>query len=255
MDEWRGDKGMRWTVDAVAGDPGAGAVGSAEVWLQAVDDGAVAHFFLRLDPRAGRDACGPDGSASELATATAGGPSVVFWALGDQLDPGRIARHLGSARHADRPVTSRMPDESTQSIMIDADPAPIMAVIADFPNYPLWTGSVKKAGVARARRPTAGPGASPSPSTPASCATSTSWPTSGPATTRRVGPRRGPDDARPARLVRAACSTDRAAPHVTYSLSVDLVIPMLGLLKRKAERVVMDTALKELKKRVEALRV
>ncbi|MEP7021528.1 MAG: cyclase, partial [Pseudonocardiales bacterium] len=29
-------------------------------------------------------------------------------------------------------------------------------------------------------------------------------------------------------------------------------IPMLGLLKRKAERVVMDTALKELKKRVES---
>jgi hypothetical protein len=38
---------------------------------------------------------------------------------------------------------------------------------------------------------------------------------------------------------------------VTYTLSVDLAIPMLGLLKRKAERVVMDTALKELKKRVE----
>jgi hypothetical protein len=42
---------------------------------------------------------------------------------------------------------------------------------------------------------------------------------------------------------------------VTYALSVDLIIPMLGLLKRKAERVVMDTALKELKKRVESLRV
>ena len=39
---------------------------------------------------------------------------------------------------------------------------------------------------------------------------------------------------------------------VTYSLSVDLSIPMLGMLKRKAERVVMDTALKELKKRVES---
>ena len=39
---------------------------------------------------------------------------------------------------------------------------------------------------------------------------------------------------------------------VTYSLTVDLAIPMLGMLKRKAERVVMDTALKELKKRVES---
>ena len=43
--------------------------------------------------------------------------------------------------------------------------------------------------------------------------------------------------------------------HVTYSLTVDLIIPMLGLLKRKAERVVMDTALKQLKKRVEGLHV
>jgi hypothetical protein len=39
---------------------------------------------------------------------------------------------------------------------------------------------------------------------------------------------------------------------VTYHLAVDLVIPMLGMLKRKAEKVIMDTALKELKKRVES---
>src|ERR1700712_1512800 len=39
---------------------------------------------------------------------------------------------------------------------------------------------------------------------------------------------------------------------VTYELSVDLVIPMIGLLKRKAERRLTDTALKDLKKRVEA---
>lgn len=39
---------------------------------------------------------------------------------------------------------------------------------------------------------------------------------------------------------------------VTYQLSVDLKIPMLGRLKRKAEKVIIDTALKELKKRVEA---
>jgi hypothetical protein len=39
---------------------------------------------------------------------------------------------------------------------------------------------------------------------------------------------------------------------VTYRLSVDLNIPMLGMFKRKAEKVIMDTALKGLKKRVEA---
>ena len=38
---------------------------------------------------------------------------------------------------------------------------------------------------------------------------------------------------------------------VTYELSVDLLMPMIGLLKRKAERRLTETALKDLKKRVE----
>ncbi|MGH3594686.1 MAG: cyclase, partial [Mycobacterium sp.] len=39
---------------------------------------------------------------------------------------------------------------------------------------------------------------------------------------------------------------------VTYELTVDLAMPMIGLLKRKAERRLTDTALKDLKKRAEA---
>ena len=46
-------------------------------------------------------------------------------------------------------------------------------------------------------------------------------------------------------------ATDRSGTRVTYRLAVDLTIPMLGLLKRKAEQAIVDTALKELKKRVE----
>jgi hypothetical protein len=38
---------------------------------------------------------------------------------------------------------------------------------------------------------------------------------------------------------------------VRYALAVDLRIPMLGMLRRKAEKVIIDTALNELKKRVE----
>jgi hypothetical protein len=38
---------------------------------------------------------------------------------------------------------------------------------------------------------------------------------------------------------------------VTYSLTVELAIPMLGMIKRKAKRVILDVALKELKRRVE----
>lgn len=44
-----------------------------------------------------------------------------------------------------------------------------------------------------------------------------------------------------------------AGTEVTYELAVDLMIPMIGLLKRKAERRLTDTALKDLKKRVEGL--
>ncbi|GGL22605.1 SRPBCC family protein [Phycicoccus endophyticus] len=38
---------------------------------------------------------------------------------------------------------------------------------------------------------------------------------------------------------------------VTYDLEVDLTMPMLGMLKRKAEKHIISTALTELKKRVE----
>ena len=38
---------------------------------------------------------------------------------------------------------------------------------------------------------------------------------------------------------------------VDYELTVDLTIPMIGLFKRKAEKVITDTALKELKKQGE----
>jgi hypothetical protein len=36
-------------------------------------------------------------------------------------------------------------------------------------------------------------------------------------------------------------------------LEVELSIGMLGMFRRKAERMIMDTALKELKRRVESL--
>jgi carbon monoxide dehydrogenase subunit G len=144
-----------------------------------------------------------------------------------------------------------MADQSTQSIDIDADPAAVMAVIADFANYPVWAGSVKRAEVVeagdggRARRV---------------------------AFTLEAGPVRDQYELEytwsgdrlvewtlvSGQMMRAQHGRYDLVPtatgtHVTYFLSVDLVIPMLGLLKRKAERVVMDTALKELKKRVEAI--
>ena len=40
---------------------------------------------------------------------------------------------------------------------------------------------------------------------------------------------------------------------MTYMLEVELSIGMLGMFRRKAEKMIMDTALKELKRRVESL--
>lgn len=39
--------------------------------------------------------------------------------------------------------------------------------------------------------------------------------------------------------------------HVTYRLAVELTIPMLGTLRRKAEKVIVESALRNLKARVE----
>lgn len=38
---------------------------------------------------------------------------------------------------------------------------------------------------------------------------------------------------------------------VTYELMVDLVVPLIGALKRRAEKAITDAALHDLKKRVE----
>ncbi|MFL6141209.1 MAG: polyketide cyclase / dehydrase and lipid transport [Labedaea sp.] len=43
----RGDQGLRWTVDGAL-------VGTMEVWLEAVLDGTLLHFFLRVDLPPGR---------------------------------------------------------------------------------------------------------------------------------------------------------------------------------------------------------
>jgi len=46
-------------------------------------------------------------------------------------------------------------------------------------------------------------------------------------------------------------SANGADTTVTYRLSVDVNLPMIGLFKRKAEKTIIDGALKNLKKRVE----
>ena len=143
-----------------------------------------------------------------------------------------------------------MPDESTQSIVIAAAPAAIMSVIADFPNYPAWTGSVKRAEVlaygpdGRARLVGFDLDA-------------------GVVKDKYELTYIWDDDTKvewtlvKGQMMKGQHGTYVLEPQpgggtlVTYSLTVDLMIPMLGMLKRKAERVIMDTALRRLKTRVE----
>ena len=143
-----------------------------------------------------------------------------------------------------------MAEQSTQSIVIDATPSAIMDVIADFGNYPAWTGSVKRAEVIEA-----GPGGRPRRVAFTLDAgvirdqyeLAYTW----------VDEHRVEWELVTGQMMRSQAGSyvlselDSGGTRVTYSLAVDLAIPMLGLLKRKAERVVMDTALRALKKRVE----
>ncbi|WP_435198333.1 SRPBCC family protein [Janibacter sp. GS2] len=46
-------------------------------------------------------------------------------------------------------------------------------------------------------------------------------------------------------------TTADGGTEVAYDLTVDVKVPMLGMLKRKAEKVIVDSALRDLKKRAE----
>jgi hypothetical protein len=144
-----------------------------------------------------------------------------------------------------------MADQSTQSITIAAPPAEVMAVIADFAQYPIWATSVKKAEVVedgpdgRAKRVAFAIDAGMAKD---DYELDYVW----------TGDERVDWNLIRGQMQRAQVGSyvlvaQGGSTDVTYSLAVDLSIPMLGLLKRKLEKMVMDTALKELKKRVESL--
>ncbi|HEY0497983.1 MAG TPA: SRPBCC family protein [Kutzneria sp.] len=143
-----------------------------------------------------------------------------------------------------------MADESTQSIVIDAEPARIMDVIADFAAYPEWANAMKTTevlstgadGRAEQVRFQLDQGVIKDEYTLEYkwADSSVSWHL---VKGQMQKSQRGSYVLEPA----------GASTKVTYTLSVELGIPMIGMLRRKAEKVVMDTALKELKRRVEGL--
>jgi hypothetical protein len=143
-----------------------------------------------------------------------------------------------------------MADQSTQSITIDAPPAAVMAVIANFAEYPTWATSVKRAEVletfadGRAKHVAFAIDASMAKDT---YELEYIWTGDERVEWTLVKGQMQRSQHGSYMLRESGNSTE-----VTYSLAVELAMPMLGMLKRKLEKMVMDTALKELKKRVES---
>jgi ribosome-associated toxin RatA of RatAB toxin-antitoxin module len=143
-----------------------------------------------------------------------------------------------------------MADQSTQSIVVDAPAADVMAVIADFPAYPQWVAAAKKVEVVedgengRAKRVhfvlDAG-------AVKDDYVLDYTWDGDRQVSWTLVKGQMQKRQDGSYTLVEKDGSTE-----VTYSITIDLSIPMLGMIKRKAEKVILDTALKELKKRVES---
>jgi carbon monoxide dehydrogenase subunit G len=144
-----------------------------------------------------------------------------------------------------------MADQTTSSIRISAPAAAVMAVIADFDSYPSWATGVKRAEVVqsgadgRAEQVQFALDASPIKD---EYTLSYEWDDDRQVTWTLVQGRvlKGMDGAY--LLDETGDETE-----VTYRLAVDVAIPMIGMLKRKAEKVIIDTALKGLKRRVESL--
>lgn len=143
-----------------------------------------------------------------------------------------------------------MAAQTTSSITVAAPAAAVMAVIADLEAYPEWTASFRQVEVLTVHddgRPEKARFVLDAGPIKDTYTLSYEW-----------------DDDLEVRwnllegsLLRELEGSYRLAEadtgtEVTYQLTVDVAIPMLGMMKRKAEKVIIDTALKELKKRVES---
>jgi uncharacterized membrane protein len=144
-----------------------------------------------------------------------------------------------------------MADATTQSIDIAANAQTVMAVIRDLPAYPDWAQAVKSVEVLET-----GPDGLPKRARfrleqaviKDEYELAYDWAPDGLSVSWHLVS---------SQILKAQDGSYVLDPQgerttVTYTLAVELSIPMIGLLKRKAEKVIMDTALKELKRRAEA---
>ena len=143
-----------------------------------------------------------------------------------------------------------MAEQTTSSIVVDAPASAVMAVIADFTAYPEWAQGMQSAEVLE----TGAEGRGTKvhfvlEATPIKDAYTLAyvWDDDRSVTWKLV-------EGKMLKAMEGAyvLRPSGSGTEVTYRLAVDLSIPMIGLLKRKAEKVIIDTALKGLKRRVEA---
>ena len=140
-----------------------------------------------------------------------------------------------------------MADQTSASIDIAASPAKIMEVIADFEHYPEWVDSMKSAEVLTMEDDRAKTVRMELDHSLVKdrYVLSYNW-----------SPNRVTWKLVEGSLLRAMDGAYELVGKgpvtaVTYQLTVDVNMPMIGLFKRKAEKTIVDGALKNLKKRVE----
>ena len=145
-----------------------------------------------------------------------------------------------------------MAEQTSSSIVVDAPPADVMAVIADFESYPAWAKGVQKAEVVepgtgdRADQVYFALDVSPIKD---EYTLAYDWDGDREVTWTLV-------EGNMLRALDGAYTlVDRGdgSTEVTYRLALDVSIPLIGMLKRKGEKILIDAALKGLKKRVESL--
>ena len=143
-----------------------------------------------------------------------------------------------------------MADQATEQLTIDAPPERIFEVAIDFERYPEWARDVKDAKVLE--RDDQGRGTKVAYRVGAMGRT-TSY-------TLAYDYGRAPEELSWVLVQgdimlrldgRYVFEPRNGATEVTYELTVDLVVPLPGFVKRRAEGKIIGTALDELKKRVE----
>ena len=143
-----------------------------------------------------------------------------------------------------------MADVASSTITIDAAPEQVLAVIADIDRYPEWTGQIKSAEVVEQDaegRPRQARFVMDAGVLKDEYVLQYDWNPSGVAW-HLVGT----STVQKSQVGSYVLAPQGSGTKVTYSLAVDIAMPMLGMFKRKAEKMIMDSALKELKKRVES---